>query len=221
MVEHPSPLTDACTRLKPDCFTALRRTILCEPLVSVVICRVNAWYRCATILPIIARIAMRNRCSVFVITAALLFSTNVRSAQAALYPGDKVDVQVYNHPELSGVRTLDAMGNVSVPVAGSVAAANLEPRDVAARIRARLAPYVRGVAVAVRLDTQSESIFVAGGPGGSVKFVPGETLSSVVDRLQTTHVTPQAQTADNAAVVRGADAVDLYNGGVDFRKVSI
>jgi protein involved in polysaccharide export with SLBB domain len=164
---------------------------------------------------------MRNRCSVFVITAALLFSTNVGSAQAALHPGDKVEVQVYNHPELSGVRTLDAMGNVSVPVAGTVAAANLEPKDVAERIRSRLAPYVRKVAVQVRLETQSESIFVAGGPGGSVKYVPGETLSSVVDRLQTTHVTPQAQTADNAAVVRGSDAVDLYNGAVDFRRVSI
>jgi protein involved in polysaccharide export with SLBB domain len=165
---------------------------------------------------------MNNRCSVFVITAALLFSTNVGSAQAALHPGDKVDVQVYNHPELSGVRTLDAMGNVSVPVAGSVAAANLEARDVADRIRAKLAPYVRQVAVQVRLDTQSESIFVAGGPGGSVKFVPGETLSSVVDRLQTTHVTSQAQsTTDSSAVVRGSDAVDLFNGAVDFRRVSV
>ncbi|MDB5093080.1 MAG: Capsule polysaccharide export protein [Candidatus Eremiobacteraeota bacterium] len=165
---------------------------------------------------------MRNRRSVFVITAALLFSTNVGRAQAALHPGDKVDVQVYNHPELSGVRTLDAMGNVSVPVAGSVAAANLEPRDVADRIRAKLAPYVRQVAVQVRLDTQSESIFVAGGPGGSVKFVPGETLSSVVDRLQTTHVTPQAQsTTDSSGVVRGSDAVDLFNGAVDFRRVSV
>jgi protein involved in polysaccharide export with SLBB domain len=161
---------------------------------------------------------------VFVITTALLFSTNVRSAQAALHPGDKVEVQVYNHPELSGVRTLDAMGNVSVPVAGTVAAANLEPRDVAERIRSRLAPYVRKVAVQVRLDTQSESIFVAGGPGGSVKYVPGETLSSVVDRLQAPHVTPQAQsqaTGDTAGVVRGSDAVDLYNGAVDFRRVSI
>jgi protein involved in polysaccharide export with SLBB domain len=160
---------------------------------------------------------------VFVITVALLFSTNTGSAQAALHPGDKVEVQVYNHPELSGVRTLDAMGNVSVPVAGTVAAANLEPKDVAERIRYRLAPYVRKVAVQVRLDTQSESIFVAGGPGGSVKFVPGETLSSVVDRLQTPHVTPQAQTttADTAGVVRGSDAVDLYNGAVDFSRVSI
>ncbi len=165
---------------------------------------------------------MRNRCPVFVITTALLFSTNVGNAQAALHPGDKVEVQVYNHPELSGVRTLDAMGNVSVPVAGTVAAANLEPQDVAERIRYRLAPYVRKVTVQVRLETQSDSIFVAGGPGGSVKFVPGETLSSVVDRLQTTHVTPQAQsTTESAAVVRGSDAVDLYNGAVDFRRVSI
>jgi len=164
---------------------------------------------------------MSNRCSVFVITAAFLFSTNVGIAQAALHPGDKVEVQVYNHPELSGVRTLDAMGNVSVPVAGTVAAANLEPQDVAERIRSRLAPYVRKVAVQVRLETQSESIFVAGGPGGSVKFVPGETLSSVVDRLQTTHVTQAQSTTETAAVVRGSDAVDLYNGAVDFRRVSI
>jgi len=165
---------------------------------------------------------MRNRCGVFAVTAALLFYANCGIAQAALHPGDKVDVQVYNHPELSGVRTLDAMGNVSVPVAGTVPAANLEARDVAERIRTKLAPYVRKVSVQVRLETQSESIFVAGGPGGSVKFVPGETLSSVVDRLQTTLVTPQAQSAaENSAVVRGSDAVDLFNGAVDFRRVSL
>jgi protein involved in polysaccharide export with SLBB domain len=145
-------------------------------------------------------------------------------AEAALHPGDKVNVTVYNHPELSSTPTVDAAGNVALPVAGTISALNLEPEQLAERIRARLAPYVRKVAVDVRLDVQTASVFVAGGPVGVLKYQPGETLTNVVDQLAAS-VPLRPLDAQGAQAVAAHDVVtsglDLVNGPIDFHRVRI
>ena len=149
-------------------------------------------------------------------------------ALAALHPGDKVAVTVYNHPELSVTSTIDAAGNVSLPVAGTVPAQNVGPDQLASRVQSRLAPYVRKPAVAVALQEQSDSIFVAGGPGGVLRYRPGESLSSALDELQApalmpalTTTTPQTNGYDAEARTARNPATNLEDGPVDYRSVKI
>ena len=150
-------------------------------------------------------------------------------ASAALHPGDKIDVVVLNHPELSGPATVDAAGDVSLPLAGTVGAMSIDAKQLAARIRDRLASYVRKPAVTVEVREQSESIFVAGGPSGVLHYQPGETLTSVVDQLELTPV-QRTQTALNPHDDPGTTSpsqqvtngpLDLFNGPIDFKHVSI
>jgi protein involved in polysaccharide export with SLBB domain len=145
-------------------------------------------------------------------------------ADAALHPGDKVTVIVYNHPELSGDRTIDASGNVSMPVAGTVSAADVEPTELARRLQTRLAPYIRYAAVNVALTTQNTSIFIAGGPVGVLPYAPGMTISSVVNSLSGPAQTPTID-AQNAQAINlhnvAQGSLDLENGPIDFHHVKI
>lgn len=165
------------------------------------------------------------RCFVIgTICVAIASAMTAPAYASTLHPGDKIIVTVYNHPELSTTPVVDASGNVSLPVAGTVAAQNLEPDDLAKQIGARLAPYVRQVAVHVELATQGDSIFVAGGPSGVLKYRPGETLTSVVDELQMPSPNRTASTtnpADTSAHQAVNTALDLLNGPVDFHRVAV
>lgn len=167
-----------------------------------------------------------TRVAASVLLAAVAFAAMRAPALAALHPGDKIAVTVLNHPELSGPATLDAAGNVSVPVAGMVPAASIEPQQLAYRIESRLSPYVRKPAVVVQLVSESESIFVSGGPSGVLHYSPGETLTSVVDALEFAPAS-RSQTVANphddpqSAQQVAGNALDLFNGPVDFTRVSI
>jgi protein involved in polysaccharide export with SLBB domain len=166
-----------------------------------------------------------HRSCVVVMAALIATAPLVARADTTLHPGDKIDVTVFNHPELSGTRTIDASGNVSLPVAGTVPALNLGSDALAAAVRSRLAPYVREVAVQVKLDTQTSSIFVSGGPNGVIQYVPGMTIGSAVayiERPATAQVADANSTAQQptARDVAG-NGLNLTNGAVDFRRVSI
>jgi protein involved in polysaccharide export with SLBB domain len=159
---------------------------------------------------------------------AILCATEV-PVLASLHPGDKIDVTVLNHPELSGPATIDASGDVSLPVAGTVRAASYEPTELADRIRDKLVAYVRKPAVIVQLQEQSQSVFVSGGPSGVLHYEPGETLTSVVDQLELTPV-QRTESATNPHDNLGSGSqsqrvtngpVDLFNGPIDFKRVSI
>jgi polysaccharide export outer membrane protein len=144
---------------------------------------------------------------------------------ARLHPGDQVDVLVYNHPELSGTRTLDAGGSISLPLAGTVQAAGLEPDALAKLVQGRLATYVRYAAVDVRLAAQTSSIFVDGGPVGVLKYEPGETLTNAVEQLATQ---PNQQMAGGAQIAASdpsatvnSTSLDLTNGPENFHAVRL
>lgn len=167
------------------------------------------------------RRAARSAAVPFCFALALVCAAGAR---AALHPGDKLDVIVYNHPELSGTRTLDAAGNVSLPVAGTVAALDLEPAQVAERVRARLTPYVRKVAVSVQLAGQGQSVFVTGGPNGVLAYRPGQTLASVANELQALGPAPLPDGSDQHAAAAHdllVRPLDLENGALDFHRVGL
>lgn len=145
----------------------------------------------------------------------VLIAVATTPAFAKIHPGDRVAVLVYNHPELSGQTTVDGAGTISLPLAGGVDTTNLEPSQVAQRVRYRLQPYVRKVAVDVQLISQAQSIFVAGGPGGVLAYSPGENLSSALSQLR-------AQIPPGANLQPAQQATyDLDHGRVDLQHVSI
>jgi polysaccharide export outer membrane protein len=154
-------------------------------------------------------------------TLALVVLCAAPAFAARLHPGDRIDVLVYNHPELSGTRTVDAAGSVSLPLAGDVRASGLEPGGLAELVRERLAQYVRHAAVDVRLAEQSNSLFVDGGPVGVLKYVPGETLTNVVEQLKESPAVQAVDSNDaNGAPRTPSDVpLDLTNGPEDFRSV--
>ncbi len=126
---------------------------------------------------------IRNGAVIAMTVASLLCAS--AAVATTLHPGDKVSVNVYNHPELGATSApLDSTGHVSVPVAGLVDAANASPAQLASRIAERLAPYVRKPAVDVQLVAQGQNIFVAGGPGGILPYSPGETLAGALAQIQ-------------------------------------
>jgi protein involved in polysaccharide export with SLBB domain len=100
-----------------------------------------------------------------------------------VHGGDELQVTVYNHPELSRKVTVGAAETLSLPLAGTIDVRGLEPAQIATRITGALGAYVRNPAVDVELALQSASIFVSGGPGGVLKYQPGETLAGGIADL--------------------------------------
>ncbi len=146
--------------------------------------------------------------------SAMFIASAAAPAIAKVHPGDRVAVLVYNHPELSGQATVDGSGFISLPLAGGVDTTNLDAMQISQRVRYRLQPYVRKVAVDVQVLSQAQSIFVAGGPGGVLAYSPGENLSSALAQLRTQTTALGVQPAQQATF-------DLDHGRVDLRHVSI
>lgn len=152
-----------------------------------------------------------------IVASGAFFCCAGAASATTLHPGDKISIDVYNHPELAAQSaTLDSTGHVSVPLAGLVDAENISPTQLSSRIAARLAPYVRKPAVDVQLLAQGQNIFVVGGPGGVLQYSPGETLAGAL-----------AQVAGGAG---GAGATldpsetaarELQYGSIDLRHVVI
>jgi polysaccharide export outer membrane protein len=104
-------------------------------------------------------------------------------ALAAVHPGDTLLVTVYDHPDLSGPVSVDASGHISLPLAGTIDVRGLEPNQIAARVQHKLDEYIIKPAVDVRLKDQQASLNVSGGPGGTLKYEPGETLIGALGDL--------------------------------------
>jgi protein involved in polysaccharide export with SLBB domain len=137
-------------------------------------------------------------------------------ALADVHPGDQIFVTVYGHPELTGPFDVNAADQVSLPLAGTISVAGMDTQQIARRIQLALDPFVIKPAVDVQLKTQPDTIFVAGGPGGVLKFQPGETLAAALVDLPVEG--RPATTTD--ATSRSADALTpLETSRIDLRRV--
>jgi protein involved in polysaccharide export with SLBB domain len=135
---------------------------------------------------------------------------------AAINAGDRVNVHVYNHPELSTVATVDSHGIIQLPVIGSIRVQGLESNDAARAIRRRIEAYVPYPAVDVQDMSELQSIFVSGGPGGVLPYTPNETLSSALAEIaKITQFSDTAQTPPNAQLDR------FDHSRIDLKRVAI
>jgi protein involved in polysaccharide export with SLBB domain len=139
-------------------------------------------------------------------------------ALAAVHSGDTLYVMVYDHPELTGPVTVDGSGHISLPLAGSIDVRGLETDQIAARVQKKLGDFLLKPAVDVQLRTQQASIYVSGGPGGTLKYEPGETLIGALGDL-----TPRFSSAPPAeGPAPGVKSLsDFARARVDLRHVGV
>jgi polysaccharide biosynthesis/export protein len=134
---------------------------------------------------------------------AVIVLSSIRPASAAIHAGDKLNVYVYNHPEISTQVTVDSLGRISLPIAGVINVVGCNLKGVEALVESALKRYIRYPAVDVQLLAEGRSIFVSGGPGGIVAVEPGETLSAAL------------------ASVPHVDGMDIAHSRVDLTRVSV
>jgi protein involved in polysaccharide export with SLBB domain len=157
--------------------------------------------------------------------AALALCCTLAAFATTLHPGDKISINVYNHPELSSPQmtptVVDASGRVWMPLAGLVDATNSTPDALAQRIVARLSPYVRKPAVDVQLVSQAQSIFVTGVSSGVYPFSPGESLLSALSQVEQTVVPTTPSVGGAVTDPSQVAAHQLQYGSVELRHVVI
>ena len=78
---------------------------------------------------------MRTLCILF---AILVAAPAAASDDYRLGAGDKVKIVVFDEPDLSGEFELDGAGGLSLPLIGAMPAIELSPRELEARIEAKL-----------------------------------------------------------------------------------
>ena len=78
-------------------------------------------------------------------------SVLVKSYKMAV--GDQLQINVWKNPELSLAEPIRPDGKISIPLVGEVMAAGLTPEELAAKIEARLANYVKAPNVTVILTS--------------------------------------------------------------------
>ncbi len=145
------------------------------------------------------------------IVAALLGAA--APALALVHAGDQLAITVYNHPDLSEKVVVDASETISLPLAGRIDVRGLEPPAIAHRIELALDPYFKShAAVGVLLEGRPSSLFVSGGPGGVLKYEPGETLSGALASIPP---------ADGATPEAGGGLRALERSRVDLHDVSV
>lgn len=103
-------------------------------------------------------------------------------------PLDQVSIEVFGLPELSRSVQIDASGNVSLPLVGSIQASGKTPAqlgaDYAAALRGR---YIRSPQVTVNLtDTVSQTVAVGGAVGapGIYPVIGRMTLMRAIARAE-------------------------------------
>ncbi len=105
-------------------------------------------------------------------------------ALAALQSGDRVNVYVYNHPDITSTAVVTSDGTITVPLVGRVPAAGRDPDELAVDIEQRLRTYVVDPAVEIRLLERPLGVdyaTIAGAGGGTIALKPGERLIAAID----------------------------------------
>jgi protein involved in polysaccharide export with SLBB domain len=149
-------------------------------------------------------------------SALFAFACSCAPAFAAISAGDHLNVHVFNHPELSGVVTVDSHGAIELPVIGHLHVAGLESSQVATSINGRIKSYVPFPSVDVQDFSESQTIFVTGGPGGVLAYAPNETLAAAVAEMaKVTQASDATQTPPNASLDR------FDRSRIDLKRVAL
>lgn len=109
-------------------------------------------------------------------------SNPVGSPDYHLGPGDKVKINVFNNPDVSGEAVLDSSGDIAMPLLGQVPALNLTVTDLQAKITDLLnRQYLVDPKVSVEV-LNYRPFFILGEVGrpGSYPYIAGVTVRQAV-----------------------------------------
>jgi polysaccharide export outer membrane protein len=130
-------------------------------------------------------------------------------------PGDVVSVEVFALPELSREVRVDASGNVSLPLAGTVSALGSTPEELAAVVQDRLkSSYVRDPQVTVGIvETVSQTVTLEGEVTrpGVYPIVGRMTLMRAIARAEGTSDIADANHVVIFRTVEGQEMAALYD----------
>lgn len=165
------------------------------------------------------------RANVFSAVAALASSMVILSGTIAsasslnpIRSGDKLQITVYNHSDLSQNVTVDDSDNISLPLIGIVSADGVDADGLAKRVAAKVARFDPRPAVDVQVLSSEAAIFISGGPVGVLPFSPGETLSQVIAEV----ASPPQQIANTFGSTPSINASrNLLNGRIDLHHVKL
>jgi hypothetical protein len=135
-----------------------------------------------------------------------------RTARMEAMPGDRVAIQVFGEPGLSGTATLDEQGRVTLPRIGTLYAGRMAIADLRDTVRARLAAIVRDpvidVSVLRRIVVSGEVIK----PG--VYFA--DLTSSVAEMIAQSGGLKETAKANHVDLIRGLDRHRIENWESDL-----
>jgi protein involved in polysaccharide export with SLBB domain len=152
---------------------------------------------------------------------ALLAATPAAASTATVHAGDQLFVTVYGHAELSGPVTVNAADLISLPLAGTIDVRGLGTQQVAERVRLALVNYVIKPAVDVQLKAQPDRIFVSGGPGGVLKFQPGETLAAALADLPLGGPQSLSGSSNDGPASDDSRLAAMTSSRIDLRRVGV
>lgn len=129
-------------------------------------------------------------------------------------PFDKLNVTVFNVPDLSGKFETDASASVALPLAGSVDAAGLTPEQLAQAIEQRLRTYVKSPQVTVNLDDTTSQVYTVDGQVGQPGSYPALGNITLMRAIANAKGTAEFARLDDVVVFRsvnGRKMAALYN----------
>jgi polysaccharide export outer membrane protein len=112
------------------------------------------------------------------------FAATFSPALATMHPGDKLDIVVYDYPDLSTQPTVTNSGYVTVPLAGRFLVTNLEPQQLRDQIVAYLKRYIVGPTVDVRVLSESDTAYLAGTVSGTITIAPSQTVAMALSSVK-------------------------------------
>jgi polysaccharide export outer membrane protein len=154
---------------------------------------------------------VRSLCTLILLGSMFGASMSTASAQTRIAPGDKLQLTVFNHPDLSSEMIVTSNGDIRVPIAGDVAVEGLSQADATFRVQRALSPFLYHPSIDMRVLAQGQSIFFTGSLVGVQPYQPGETLGSAIGAFRQTAAAPQ----------NGGSATPASFNSIDLRTVRI
>jgi polysaccharide export outer membrane protein len=141
----------------------------------------------------------------------------VASSPYRIGPFDKLEVTVFNVPELSGKFQVDAAARLALPLVGTIDAAGLTPAELAKAIDQQLrGRYVKNPQVTVNLEETTSQVYTVDGQVGQPGSYPALGNISLMRAVANAKGATEFARLDDVVVFRsveGKPMAALYNLG--------
>lgn len=132
--------------------------------------------------------------------------------------GDRLTVEVWGRPEVSGSHVVGPDGRISLPLVGTILLADITREEAARDVRGMLSAYYQRPSVVLRIDEYTANRVTVLGRvqnPGTIQFEEQPTLLEALARAGSLPVIDKEATLTRAAIFRGREQV----AWVDLRQL--